>query len=224
MIGTDFFRRISQAMARFSPKIYIKSSAEGGGTYVWRDGTWVVEEIDVSALTSPFRQVVWLVPEGRTHYRIRRFPLDSVKKSDLSEAVSLDLDSWSPWGEQSGVFFWPVLNQDEWMVSVWVWDASKEAVLQSESELAQFLTHRMPEQAWQLTTVSEAGPALLAWKSEGHCTYAYINESNVPGSISSVYNERDAKLYWRGLGDSVAKIERVLLLDEEMPLPWLPKI
>jgi len=223
MIDSNFLQRTNQSVARFFPKVCIKTSAEELLTYVWDGGAWAVDEVDASALSSPFRQVVWLIAEERTHYRIRRFPSDSVKKADLSEAIFLDLDLWSPGGGQSGVFFLPVLNQNEWVVSVWVWDAQAEEKLQFESDISSSVTHVMPEQAWQFATVSEVGPVLLMWKSRNSYTYGYMDESNVPCSISSVSSERDAKLYWRGLGGLTAKVESVLFLDEEMNPPWLPQ-
>ncbi|MCF7980430.1 MAG: hypothetical protein K9K86_00490 [Pseudomonadales bacterium] len=148
-----------------------------------------------------FGQEVLLVPENLTLFRVRKFPLSSVKHSELAEAVHLDIDLWSPWEEPQEFYYWPVRSGGQWVVAIWIWQT---LALQNLVELEDITpTHTMPEQAWKIAAIDcKEFPAIYIDQIEpGKWSYSVLDSSGIPLYLSLVVNKAAAQRFWHFLDE-----------------------
>lgn len=224
----NVFNRLNQRLAPTVRLLHCKGGIEAS---VWAGNKW--RELDENernpAQGRALGRTVLLVPEDKTCFRLREFPGEVLSRSELSEAVALDVESWSPWGAGSGRYYWAVREEDTWRVAIWAWDAAalNNHGANEASILQQWhVTHIVPESAWRLASLSIAGTSWLAiWPSSGGFTYAWVGRHRMLPKLAIVQNRAEAQRFWRSLGPANTDITACYLLDavSSQAPPWLPE-
>ncbi len=185
---------------------------------------WIEMANQEETANSFFGQQVLLVPESQTLFRLRNFPQDHVRESELAEAIQLDIQTWSPWDNDYDYYYWPVRAKGQWLVAVWIWERGVIEQLAGDPQLVP--THIMPERAWKIAAIDNSAgsvsyPALYVdtTESEEWC-YALLDETGLPQQLNTVADEQSAQRFWRNL-DGVTTDYPVLVPKSKEPL-WLP--
>lgn len=178
-------------------------------------GWQTVEPIITSQLTL-FAKVILLIPAQYCSFKSCRFPQHLVAEKELQEAVELDLEKWSPWGQQSRHCFSHRLVGEDWLVNIWVWDAQEAACLQQQLDRC---THIMPEPAW-LAACAPENPSLLIGAEERITYYALVNAAGWVEKLAQVQNKQQAERYWHGWG--TPEIKRCWVTVSAEP-QWCPE-
>ena len=197
-------RELSKLRERWFPKILIEVKASGLQYSLYQAGDWVL--VDSPPETqSVFEQKTFLIPDTVSFFKLRRFPVESVSKQTLREAVELDLARWSPWQEGLEFYFWPKRIGDYWQVAVWVWQNSYMPNIIQDLETKP--THVMPERAWKLASlrVIEEPDFIHVDRGEGESwVYMEVAEGFATLRIAIVNNEAEAKHFKTSLrGESI---------------------
>jgi len=199
---------------KLAPWVCLRVSGEYHVPFLWNGQSWHKVKLEDLPQPTPFGHCVWLIAEEDTYFRNRSFPADMVDANSFDEAIALDIQSWSPWGDKSGYFYWSVLDGEQWRVAVWTWDAGKEDSLRSGMVAASGfeLTHAMPEQAWHAASLRATDvPALLLRPTKDYLSCILVDEFGLPIRVASVSDAIEGSRFLRSVGDRVA----TYLLDTE---------
>jgi len=197
--------KLSKLRDRWFPKILIEVKESEFLYSLYKDGNWLVAD-DVPEARSIFEQKTFLIPETVSFFKLRRFPVESVSKKALGEAVELDLARWSPWQEDVDFYYWPKRCGEHWQVAVWVWQRSDlTAVI---AGLESNPTHIMPELAWKLASLAIDQSAFVHIDSngEGSWTYAEVAEDFSTLRLADIKNEADSIRFKTALGNRLLPV------------------
>ena len=210
--------KLSKLRDRWFPKVLIKVKESGFQYSIFKDGNWLVAD-SFPETQSIFEQKTLLVPESISFFKLRRFPVESVSKQTLREAVELDLARWSPWREDVGYYYWPKRSGDHWQVAVWVWQRSELAAVIAGLESNP--THIMPERAWKLASLGIDQSAFVHIDSngEGSWTYAEVAEDFSTLRLADIKNEADSKRFKTAQGNRLLPVYVDAQVDQSL-LPW----
>ena len=198
-------RELSKLRERWFPKILIEIKTSGLRYSLYQASNWVVVD-SLPETQSVFEQKTLLIPDAVSFFKLRRFPVESVSKQTLSEAVELDLSRWSPWQEGVEFYYWPKRSGDHWQVAVWVWQS--DYVLTVTPGLATKPTHVIPERAWKLAALDIEEPDFIYIDGgEGESrVYAEVAKDFATLRIVDINNETDAKRFKTSLRAASAPV------------------
>ncbi len=190
---------IEEWMRRFLPRTIVKVREQSLQYWCYVDRQWCLTEREVVPASGVLGQQVLLIPDGMTFFRSREFPLAHVGERDLAEAISLDVQAWSPWDEECHIYYWPSQQGDCWQVAVWIWLKDILADIRGAGDLTP--THVMPERAWKIAAIQpESSPAIFLDSTEnGQQVYAIVQASGPPLRIAECPTNEDSKRFWRTL-------------------------
>ncbi len=160
-------------------------------------GGW--KTIASSALpeSSRFSRHVLLLPDQQCAFRTRSFPFDLLASGDLDEAVSLDIELWSPFKEQCDSLYFAQVDGACWHVSVWIWPEKLTEKLMAKLPEGFVCTHVLPELAWSSACLRSTSPALLIQTSQEDQYYALVSTDGIPVAMAGVSGEVEARRYCR---------------------------
>ena len=190
---------IEELMRRLLPRTMIKIREQSLEYWCYADQKWSLTAPDAVPADGLFGQRVLLIPDDVTLFRSREFPLAHVGERDLAEAISLDVQAWSPWDGDSHIYYWPSQQGDCWQVAVWIWPKDILADIRGAGELTP--THVMPERAWKIAAIQPEPSPVIFLDSTQNCqqVYAIIQPSAPPLRISECPTYEDSKRFWRTL-------------------------
>jgi len=179
------------------------------------DGWQSVEPESLSE-RSPFSKVVVLLADGKCSFRCLEFPLDMVAAKDLDEAIALDVAMWSPFESESSLLSFSERVDNHWKVAVWVWPKQEENRLLQRIANGVQCTHMMPVMAWYIASVQAKSDVLLVniLEPDKQGIYALVSPTGIPKVLSHITSEREARRFWRSLGDRQGLIGQVFLCGE----------
>ena len=212
-------RELSKFRARWFPKILIEVKASGLQYSLYQASDWVVVD-SLPGTHSVFEQKTLLIPDAVSFFKLRRFPVESVSKQTLREAVELDLTRWSPWQEGVEFYYWPKRSGDHWQVAVWVWQSSYMPTVMQSLETKP--THVMPERAWKLASlgvIEEPDFIHVDGGEGGSWVYVEVAEGFATLRIAAVNNETDAKRFKTSLRNESTPVY-VDRQSDSACLPW----
>lgn len=200
-----FSRELSKLRERWFPKVLIEIKTSGLQYSRYQGSSWVVVD-SLRETHSVFEQKTLLIPDAVSFFKLRRFPVESVSKQTLGEAVELDLTRWSPWQEGVEFYYWPKRSGDHWQVAVWVWQSSY--LPSTIPSLETKPTHVIPERAWKLAAldIQESGFVYIDGGADGNWVYAEVAEDFATLRIVDIKNETDAKRFKTSLRDESAPV------------------
>jgi|LWDU01.1.fsa_nt_gi hypothetical protein len=178
-----------------------------------KNGAWQLLSSNDQPQPSVFSRQVLLIPEQETAFCRQTYPVDLVSEKGLLEAVTLSLDSWSPYGANSKFFSMHEKQQGQWHVAIWVWPADLHKQWLS-STLGRQCTHVMPEIAWYCGRVTRAEPIVLVVKTELGSVYVYLNDNGLPVKMTKPNSPSEATRFWRGIGADANNIKQLIVADE----------
>lgn len=210
-----------------APWFCLRWDGHGCGVARLSSQGWVASQWDTLPANAPLAKTVWLVASERTHFRSRSFPATLIDRKDLPEALMLDIETWSPWGRNSGHFAWPVREGEHWRVAVWVWDQKTEqdGQLAARDQGAR-ITHVMPEQAWTVACFApQPAPALFVLSESRSACFVVTDARGVPHAQAPVADAAAARRFWRSLGPLASAVTGIInAAGEEASPPWLPEL
>ena len=212
----SLWMRLEQLKYRWLSCIRIVEIA-GELCYQQLDGNgWQLMNPELLSERSPLSKVVLLLADEKCCFRCIEFPVDMVSDKDLEEAIALDVAMWSPFEPDSSMFSFHERVDNHWKVAVWVWSKQEENRLVQRIPDRVQCTHMMPVMAWYSASIQENSDVLLVnmLDSEQQGICALVSPSGVPKVLSHIANEREAKRFWRSLGDKQMLVEQCFLSGE----------
>jgi len=211
---TDIWRKVA-------PQAAVFQAGEEIDLFVWNGTIWqAVETLPEPTLLG---KTILLVPEQECVFRQRSYPADLQGKDALFEAITLDAETWSPWGKGSQLYYWPAFDGGQWRVGVWAWNGQAKMERLPDDVC---VTHMFPYTAWRIASLNELNePTLAIWSNECGFDYAYVDRG-APLFFASIVDKADALRFWHSLGARAANIVRVALLVDETASarPWVPDL
>ncbi len=211
---------LSNLQKQLFSKVLIKSDSDEMSIFQYIEGSWQsLEELEDRAF---FEERVFLIPDEKTLFCRRTFPMREVSESVLTEAVKLDVESWNPWPEEAEYYYWPVKSGDQWQVAVWIWPSSYSRQIQSEIVGAS-ATHVLPEIAWKVAAISKGKcPALLfSTNSSDRLFCVVLSEIGLPEALVYLDDKPRATTFWRLLSKEQRSFS-VIMDSEGYQLPeWV---
>src|SRR5690606_4430539 len=223
-----YLQKLRSDLQKYAGRLVYIPQAEGVAILRWDGHAWQQQNAATPVAIGPFGQAVWLVASDSCLFQLRTFPADIIAKSDLREAVELDLEQWSPWGHDTGYYFQPRKKDDLWQLSIWIWDKARESQLLALPQADGWpLSHILPQDVWSSGELHWADyPALAIHSSNQQHIYQYLDESGLAVARADVTNAQQAQHFWRSLGTKAAQVSHVIISTKEDPalIPWLPSI
>lgn len=174
------------------------------------NATWQQIPLEDLATVSPLARVVLLIPDNETVFRQQRFATDLVAEKNLAEAISLNIESWSPYGTDCTHLAIYKKQKQHWIVAIWLWRTSTQAHLLKALPEAS-CTHIMPELAWHCGRVTTAEPTVLITQIEKKYAYLYLEKEGIPNTLSWADSPASITRFWRSLGADIQKIKQITL-------------
>lgn len=208
--------------------VYWPAANNSYETLAWRgDSLQRINEGEAISI-GPFGRAICLIPASDTLFKRCSFPADIVARADLTEAIELDIAQWSPWAANSGFCFYPQLHENEWHISIWVWDKQRqEHHLQSLLSDGHEVTHVLPQDLWVAAALNNSGePAICVYQHQQQLYYQHVNAQGCVVSVTQVASERHASMFWRSLGTKADSIEQLFIYQSNpsVNLSWLPSL
>ncbi len=199
--------RLKQFRDRWFPKTLIEVSGSDFRYSRYVEGDWIQVE-SLPDTQSVFEQRTLLIPDSLTFFNLREFPVDSVSRQALAEAVELDLVRWSPLAEGIDFYFWPKRCGETWQVAVWVWQSSDLSTLLEKLEYTP--AYIMPSQAWKLGSLEadETDLIHIVGNPDGSWTYTGVRKNFSVLRIANVKNQTDARRFDTALGGDIESLTR----------------
>jgi len=186
---------------------------------------WQQSGAEALPRSTPFSSIVLLIPDHDCCFRHRHFPLDMLASGDLDEAVTLDIEQWSPFGAAKAVtrFFLAEKRGDTWHVAVWIWLEETAKQLLAQLPAGMQCTHIMPEMAWHVAQIHATASVLLIARSADSDGYAMVSTGGVPRAIARPRDDVAARRFWRSLGVGANQVDQVYLCGDEAMAAWRPE-
>ncbi len=165
--------------------------------------------IDQLPEPTPFSQTVALIDDQYCSFRVCHFPCDMVERTDLDEAIELDVSEWSPFSENHILSF-VGRDGDQWSAAVWVWTKSVEYELLASMPNGLECTHVLPESAWYVAQVKETVPTFLVCNFTVQPRYFLLSSDALPLASMITNDVSVSKRFWKSLGSVRENIQHVL--------------
>ncbi len=185
------------------------------------DSCWQTVAAEDIPAPGSLARIILLIPDSEAVFRQQTFSTDLVAEKNLEEAISLNIESWSPYGADCFQMSMIAKNSGQWIVSVWLWKKSaQERLLNILPE--QKYTHIMPEMAWHCACLKNNEPTVLIAETTEKPGYAHIAEDGLPKQIAWPENQREVSRFWRSVGQADGQIKQITLTDQDLPTQGLP--
>ena len=203
---------------RWFPKILIEVVGSEFRYSTYQDGEWLGAD-GLPSEQSWFEQKTLLMPDSISFFKLRSFPIESVSKQMLKEAVELDLPRWSPWQDGVEFYYWPKRSGEQWQVAVWVWQSADLSSI--TQRLPTDPTHVIPERAWKLASQDiKSSDFIQVDVNEDECwTYSEVAEDFSTLRIVQVKTKTDARRFFTALKDEATPI----CIDAQVEASSLPE-
>ena len=170
-----------------TPKTGIKSLIKGLNTfYLIREykqtlqastlinNQWKTIGLQDIPLSNALSRIVLLIPNDETIFRQQQFSTDLVTEKDLKEAISLNIENWSPYPPNSPQFSITKKTKGQWVVATWLWKQSTQDRLINALPASIRHTHVLPEITWDCARVTGNEPTLLVSQTAQHLVYTFL--------------------------------------------------
>ena len=190
---------------RWFPKILIEAVGSEFRYSIYRGGEWLCAD-ELPPEQSWFEQKTLLMPDSISFFKLRSFPIESVSRQALEEAVELDLARWSPWQDDVEFYYWPKRSGEQWQVAVWVWQ--REDLSSITRHLSTDPTHVIPERAWKLASqgIKSSDFIQVDVNEDKSWTYSEVAEDFSTLRIVQVKTKTDARRFFTALKDEATPV------------------
>jgi len=181
--------------AKIIPVVVVRRVLEELCFFIHDYDQW--RQVDITSVRAIYlkRYLIFLIDSEDTLFKMLKFPSELLQKRDLKEAVTFEVQSFSPWGEDTEIYYFAKLDGTTWHVQVWIWEKQANVVSDLQS-LGLSVTHMMPEHAICLSSLTEGVAAYFLRKNEEYIDAVSISSGEHSISIQRLHSKKELELFF----------------------------